>query len=231
MKPTLYSFWRSSAAFRVRIALNLKGIDYDIIPVHLRKGGGEQLKEPYQSLNPNGLVPLLIDDSVALHQSSAIIEYLEEKYPKPALLPTKLEDRAWVRALAQDIAADIHPINNLRVLRYLVGHLGISEENRSIWYNYWVKKGLISLETRLSKDPRVGQFCYGDQPGIADSFLVPQVFNAYDAKIPFGDFPTVHRIVENCMTLPAFINASWEKQIDAEGANPRATLGSSTTAK
>ena len=150
MKLTLYSFWRSSAAFRVRIALNLKGIDYNIIPVHLRKGGGEQLQESYQSLNPNGLVPLLIDDGVALHQSSAIIEYLEEKYPKPALLPTRLGDRAWVRALAQDIAADIHPINNLRVLRYLVGHLGISEENRSIWYNHWVKKGLISLEQRLS---------------------------------------------------------------------------------
>jgi len=171
MKPTLYSFWRSSAAFRVRIALNLKGIEYEVIPVHLRKGGGEQLQESYQALNPNGLVPLYIDAGITLHQSSAIIEFLEEKYPKPALLPTKIEDRAWVRGLAQDIAADIHPINNLRVLRYLVGKLGISDEQRLTWYNHWVDKGLASLEKRLSKDPRVGQFCYGDQPTIADVFF------------------------------------------------------------
>ena len=178
MKPILYSFWRSSAAFRVRIALNLKGIDYDIIPVHLRKGGGEQHKEPYQALNPNGLVPLYIENGVPLHQSAAIIEYLEEKYPNPPLLPKNLEGRAWVRALTQDIAADIHPINNLRVLRYLVGTLGVSDENKTIWYNHWVKKGLASLEKRLSKDARVGQFCYGDTPSMADVFLVPQVFNA-----------------------------------------------------
>lgn len=221
MKPILYSFWRSSAAFRVRIALNLKGIDYDIIPVHLRKGGGEQLKEPYQALNPNGLVPLYIENGVPLHQSAAIIEYLEEKYPNPPLLPKNLEDRAWIRALTQDIAADIHPINNLRVLRYLVGTLGVSDENKTIWYNHWVKKGLASLEKRLAKDARVGQFCYGDTPSMADVFLVPQVFNAYDAKIDFSVYPTVHRIVTQCMTLPAFINASWEKQLDAEGSNPQ----------
>lgn len=220
MKPTLYSFWRSSAAFRVRIALNLKGIEYEVIPVHLRKGGGEQLQQSYQALNPNGLVPLYIDAGITLHQSSAIIEFLEEKYPKPALLPTKIEDRAWVRGLAQDIAADIHPINNLRVLRYLVGKLGISDEQRLTWYNHWVDKGLASLEKRLSKDPRVGQFCYGDQPTIADVFLIPQVFNAFDAKISFSGYPTLHRITQNCMQLPAFINASWEHQVDAEGKNP-----------
>jgi maleylacetoacetate isomerase/maleylpyruvate isomerase len=221
MKPTLYSFWRSSAAFRVRIALNLKGIDYDIIPVHLRKGGGEQLKESYQALNPNGLVPLYIEDDVPLHQSTAIIEYLEEKYPNPPLLPKNLQDRAWVRALAQDIAADIHPINNLRVLRYLVGTLGVNDENKTIWYAHWVKKGLTSLEKRLASDARVGLFCYGDLPTMADVFLVPQVFNAYDTKIDFSVYPTVHRIVTHCMTLPTFINASWEKQVDAEGENPK----------
>jgi maleylacetoacetate isomerase/maleylpyruvate isomerase len=221
MKPTLYSFWRSSAAFRVRIALNLKGIDYDIIPVHLRKGGGEQLKESYQALNPNGLVPLYVEDDVPLHQSTAIIEYLEEKYPNPPLLPKNLQDRAWVRALAQDIAADIHPINNLRVLRYLVGTLGVNDENKTIWYAHWVKKGLTSLEKRLASDARVGLFCYGDLPTMADVFLVPQVFNAYDTKIDFSVYPTVHRIVTHCMTLPTFINASWEKQVDAEGENPK----------
>ena len=221
MKPTLYSFWRSSAAFRVRIALNLKGINYDIIPVHLRKGGGEQLKESYQALNPNGLVPLYIEDDVPLHQSTAIIEYLEEKYPNPPLLPKNLQDRAWVRALAQDIAADIHPINNLRVLRYLVGTLGVNDENKTIWYAHWVKKGLTSLEKRLASDARVGLFCYGDLPTMADVFLVPQVFNAYDTKIDFSVYPTVHRIVTHCMTLPTFINASWEKQVDAEGENPK----------
>jgi maleylacetoacetate isomerase/maleylpyruvate isomerase len=221
MKPALYSFWRSSAAFRVRIALNLKGIDYDIIPVHLRKGGGEQLKESYQALNPNGLVPLYMEDDVPLHQSTAIIEYLEEKYPNPPLLPKNLQDRAWVRALAQDIAADIHPINNLRVLRYLVGTLGVNDENKTIWYAHWVKKGLTSLEKRLASDARVGLFCYGDLPTMADVFLVPQVFNAYDTKIDFSVYPTVHRIVTHCMTLPTFINASWEKQVDAEGENPK----------
>ena len=220
MKPTLYSFWRSSAAFRVRIALNLKGIEYKVIPVHLRKGGGEQLQESYQALNPNGLVPLYIDAGVTLHQSAAIIEFLEEKYPKPALLPTKIKDRAWVRGLAQDIAADIHPLNNLRVLRYLVGKFGISDEARITWYNHWLEKGLASLEKRLSNDARVGQFCYGDQPGMADTFLVPQVFNAYDAKINFSSYPTLNRITQNCMQLPVFVNASWEHQVDAEGKNP-----------
>ena len=220
MKPTLYSFWRSSAAFRVRIALNLKGIDYEVIPVHLRKGGGEQLKESYQSLNPNGLVPLYIDAGVTLHQSAAIIEFLEEKYPNPALLPKNIEDRAWVRGLAQDIAADIHPLNNLRVLRYLVGKLGVSDEARAGWYNHWLEKGLNALEKRLSNDPRVGQFCYGNQPGMADAFLVPQIFNAYDAKINFASYPTLSRITHNCMQLSAFVNASWEHQIDAEGKNP-----------
>jgi maleylacetoacetate isomerase/maleylpyruvate isomerase len=231
MKPTLYSFWRSSAAFRVRIVLNLKGIEYDTVPVHLRKGGGEQLKEPYQSLNPNGLVPLYVDHGVALHQSSAIIEYLEEKYPTPTLLPTNLEDRAWVRALAQDIAADIHPLNNLRVLRYLAGHLGIGDEKRVAWYAHWIKQGLTNLEKRLAQDLRVGQFCYGDQPGIADAFLVPQVFNAYDAKLDFTHYPTLQRIVSHCMQLPTFIHASWEHQVDAEGANPQVSWGSSTTPK
>jgi maleylacetoacetate isomerase/maleylpyruvate isomerase len=187
----------------------------------LRKGGGEQLKEPYQALNPNGLVPLYIESDVPLHQSTAIIEYLEEKYLSPPLLPNSPEDRAWVRALTHDIAADIHPINNLRVLRYLVSTLGVSDENKTIWYNHWVKKGLTSLEKRLASDQRVGQFCYGNTPSMADVFLVPQVFNAYDSKIDFSEYPTIHRIVTHCMTLPAFINASWEKQVDAEGENPK----------
>lgn len=220
MKPILYSFWRSSAAFRVRIALNLKGVEYDVIPIHLRKGGGEQLKEPYQSLNPNGLVPLYLEQNVVLHQSAAIIEFLEEKYPSPPLLPKNLSDRAWIRALTQDIAADIHPLNNLRVLRYLVSKLAISDENRVQWYNHWVEKGLASLEKRLANDPRVGQYCYGNEPSMADVFLVPQVFNAYDANINFKHYPTLHRITTHCMELAAFRKASWEYQIDSEGKNP-----------
>jgi maleylacetoacetate isomerase/maleylpyruvate isomerase len=165
-------------------------------------------------------VPLYIESDVPLHQSTAIIEYLEEKYLSPPLLPNSPEDRAWVRALAQDIAADIHPINNLRVLRYLVGTLGVNDENKTIWYNHWVKKGLASLEKRLASDARVGLFCYGDLPTMADVFLVPQVFNAYDSKIDFSVYPTVHRIVTHCLTIPAFMNASWEKQVDAECMNP-----------
>lgn len=220
MKPKLYSFWRSSAAFRVRIALNLKGIDYDILPVHLNKNGGDQLSEAYANKNPNRLVPLLEDGQNSLHQSIAIIEYLEEIHTEPALLPKLAIDRAWVRALALDIASDIHPIDNLRVLRYLVKQLGISTQAKEDWYRHWISVGLRSLEKRLCNDKRVGRFAYGDHPGLVDICLVPQLFNALSAKMNMDEYPTLMRIFEECMQLPAFINASWEKQIDAEGVNP-----------
>jgi maleylacetoacetate isomerase/maleylpyruvate isomerase len=220
MKPKLYSYWRSSAAFRVRIALNLKGMDYDIIPVHLTKNGGEQLSENYENKNPNRLVPLFEDGKNSIHQSLAIIEYLDEIQAEPALLPSSPIDRAWVRSLAMDIAIDIHPISNLRVLRYLIKQAGAGSEVKDAWYQHWVKIGLDSMEKQLSGDPRVGQFAFGDQPGLIDACLVPQIFNALSSKMDISTYPTLMKIFHECMKLPAFVEASWEKQIDAEGPNP-----------
>ncbi|MBU3592666.1 maleylacetoacetate isomerase [Polynucleobacter sp. 71A-WALBACH] len=220
MKTQLYSFWRSSAAFRVRIALNLKGLDYEVIPVHLVKNGGEQVSPDYANKNPNRLVPLYTDGSHTIHQSLAIIEYLNEIQANPPLLPQTAIDRAWVRAVAMDIAMDIHPLNNLRVLRYLIKTLGVSSDAKDTWSQHWMTLGLESLEKRLSTDARVGRFSYGDQAGLIDICLVPQVFNALSAKIDTKAYPTLMKIFYECMKLPAFIDASWEKQIDAEGLNP-----------
>lgn len=220
MTYKLYSFWRSSAAFRVRIALNLKDMNYDIIPVHLSRHGGDHLGEEYSKKNPNRLIPLLEDGEKSIHQSLAIIEYLEEIQAEPALLPKTAIDRAWVRSLAMDIASEIHPINNLRVLRYLIKKLGISAESKDEWYVHWIKVGLESVEKQLSLDSRVGRFSYGDQPGLIDVCLVPQLFNALSAKVDMKPYPTLMRIFHECMTLPTFIDASWEKQMDAEGLNP-----------
>lgn len=220
MKLTLSSYWRSSAAFRVRIALNLKGMDHEVIPVHLLKNGGEQMRDAYGEKNPNHLVPLLEDGDIHIHQSLAIIEYLEEIQADPPLLPKSALDRAWVRSLAMDIACDIHPINNLRVLRYLTKQLGVSNEAKDIWYQHWIQLGLASLEKQLSKDQRVGPYACGDQPGLVDICLVPQLFNALSAKMDVSPYPTLIRIFHECMKLPAFLDASWEKQIDAEGLNP-----------
>jgi maleylpyruvate isomerase len=219
MKLKLSSYWRSSAAFRVRIALNLKGMDYEVIPVNLLKNGGDQMSDAYGEKNPNRLVPLLEDGNHHIHQSLAIIEYLDEIQTKPPLLPTSALDRAWVRALAMDIACDIHPMNNVRVLRYLK-KLDINNEGRDIWYQHWVQLGLASLEKQLSNDQRVGRFAYGDAPGLVDICLVPQLFNALSSKMDVSPYPTLMRIFHECMQLPAFIAASWEKQIDAEGSNP-----------
>jgi maleylacetoacetate isomerase/maleylpyruvate isomerase len=178
------------------------------------------LQPEYSEKNPNRLIPLYEEGDVRIHQSLAIIEYLDETYPEPALLPSNPVDRAWVRALALDSAADIHPINNLRVLRYLVRTLEVSEESRSTWYRHWVATGLAGLEAQISRDSRSGRFCYGDQVTLADICLVPQLFNALDAKMDVALYPRLMAIFQECMTLPAFIDASWEKQIDAEGSNP-----------
>jgi maleylacetoacetate isomerase/maleylpyruvate isomerase len=220
MKTQLYSFWRSSAAFRVRIALNLKGLDYEVIPVHLVRQGGRQLSAEYAKQNPNRLVPLYTDGTHTIHQSLAIIEYLNEIQVSPPLLPETPIDRAWVRAVAMDIAIDIHPLSNLRVLRYLLKSLGISMEAKDTWYQHWMSVGLDSIETQLSTDFRVGRFAYGDQPGLIDICLIPQIFNALSSKMDMTVYPTLMRIYRECMQLPAFIDASWEKQVDAEGSNP-----------
>lgn len=220
MKTQLYSFWRSSAAFRVRIALNLKGLDYEVIPIHIVQSGGAQTAGEYAIKNPNRLVPLYIDGSHTIHQSLAIIEYLEEIQSNPPLLPQTAIDRAWVRSVAMDIAMEIHPLNNLRVLRYLMKTLGVSSVAKDAWSHHWMVLGLESLEKQLSVDTRVGRFACGDQPGLIDICLVPQIFNALSAKTNMKPYPTLMKIFNECMALPAFIDASWEKQIDAEGPNP-----------
>lgn len=220
-KPKLYSFWRSSAAFRVRIALNLKGVPYEIIPIHLTKNGGAQFNPDYSEKNPTHLVPLFEDNEISIHQSLAIIEYLEETHPTPPLLPASPQDRAWVRSLAMDIACDIHPINNVRVLKYLLKDLGCDKETKEIWYQHWIRLGLESLEKQLRSDPRLGRFAYGDQPGLVEVCLVPQLFNALSSEMDLSPYPTLLKILHECLMLPAFIEASWEKQIDAEGLNPR----------
>ena len=212
----LYTYFRSSAAYRVRIALNLKNLGYEAIPVHLVKEGGQHLKAEYRRINPAGAVPALVDRDLSLSQSLAIIEYLDEAYPYPPLLPGDLVARARVRAIALDIACEIHPINNLRVLKYLTGQLGLSEEQKNAWYRHWVEVGLASVEARLVDHALTGRFCHGDQPTIADCCLVPQVFNARRFGCDLGHVPTVLRIDAECRTLPAFQAAAPENQPDAE---------------
>jgi maleylacetoacetate isomerase len=220
----LYSYFRSSASYRVRIALNLKGLPYQVVPVHLIRHGGEQLLPAYRKLNPDGLVPTLIDDTPdnppaqqqALTQSLAIIEYLEEVYPAPAILPKDALDRAYVRGIALAIACDIHPLNNLRVLRYLKRNLGVSEDDRNAWYRHWCEQGLAAVEQLLVRAARCGTYCYGDMPGLADCCLIPQIDNAQRSNCDLSGMPTLLRIRDACMKLDAFIDAAPERQLDAE---------------
>ncbi|MFC3108170.1 maleylacetoacetate isomerase [Undibacterium arcticum] len=212
----LYTYFRSSASYRVRIALNLKGLSYESVPVHLLKHGGEQLSPDYRKLNPEALVPALVDDGMVLTQSMAIIEYLEETHPAPPLLPATPIDRAYVRAIAQAIACDIHPINNLRVLRYLVRELKVSEDDKNAWYRHWCQLGLAAIEATLARDPRVGKFCFGDTPMLADCLLVPQLFNAQRLNCDLSQMPTIMRINAACLQLDAFLNAAPDQQPDAE---------------
>lgn len=212
----LYSYFRSSAAYRVRIALNLKGLDAEIIPVHLLKDGGQQRKPDYLALNPSALVPTLVDGDFALGQSMAILEYLEETHPQPALLPTEPKARARVRAMAQVIASDIHPLNNLRVLQYMKHSLGIDDAGRDEWYRHWVDLGLTALETMLASSPDTGRFCHGDSPTFADVLLVPQVANARRLDCDLSAMPNIVRIDAECMALDAFAKAAPANQQDAE---------------
>ncbi len=212
----LHSYFRSSASYRVRIALNLKGLPYELVPVHLLKDGGEQHTESFRALNPDALVPILENEGVALTQSLAIIEYLEETYPTPALLATNAIDRAWQRSVALMIACDIHPINNLRILQYLTNDLHVSEEDKNKWYRHWCEQGLAAIERMLVNDVRVGRYCYGDSPSLADCFLIPQIANAKRLQCNLTDMPTLLRINDACLQLEAFIHASPAQQPDAE---------------
>ena len=211
----LYSYWRSSAAYRVRIALNLKGLPFETMPVHLLQDGGQQHTPEFNDLNPQELVPVLLHGSRILRQSMAIIEYLDETHPNPPLLPADPLGRARVRALAQTVACEIHPVNNLRILKYLGGTLKVTDEQRDAWYNHWVLEGLRSYERRLQDlaaqraaaglQPSV--YSYGDTPTLADCCLVPQIFNGQRFNTPLDGLPRTMAAFDACMALPAFQQA------------------------
>lgn len=205
----LFGYFRSSAAYRVRIALNLKGLDYDPTSLNLRDG--EQRSEAYLKINPQGLVPYLVDGDIRISQSMAMLEYLDEAYPDVALLPKNMASRAYVRALANIIACDVHPLNNLRVLNYISQEFGASAEQKNDWYCHWVSEAFCAFEALLEE----GEFCHGNTPGLADVCLVPQVYNARRFKCALDDFPRIIQIVENCNKLPAFMDALPENQPDA----------------
>ena len=211
----LYDYFRSSAAYRVRIALNLKGVAPERASVHLRRGA--QRAEDYLTMNPQGLVPALVTDSGdVLTQSLAIIEWLEESYPQPPLLPRDAPGRARVRALSLAIACDIHPLNNLRVLNYLTGTLGVTDAQKDGWYRYWCDVGLEALETQLAREASTGPFCHGDTPTMADICLVPQLANARRLDLDLTPYPTLLAIETACAALPAFAAAAPHRQPDAE---------------
>jgi maleylacetoacetate isomerase len=207
----LYNYFRSSASYRVRIGLALKGLDYDYRAVHLPKN--EQTAESYAAVSASRLVPLLKDGDTVLTQSLAILEYLDETHPEPPLLPKDVLGRARVRALALDIACEIHPLNNLRVLRYLTQSLKVSEDDKNRWYRHWVESGLEVVERQLAAQPSA--FCHGDAPTVADCTLVPQIFNAQRFDCRLDHVPQVMRVFDACMKLPAFENTRPEACPDA----------------
>ena len=211
----LYSYFRSSAAFRVRIALNLKSVAADMRFVHLLKDGGQQHTDAYRAINPQAAVPTLITEGQSLGQSLAIIEYLDEIVPQPPLLPSAPLARARVRQIALLVACDIHPLNNLRVLKQLKS-MGIADEARLDWQRHWMTEGFTALEAMLARDPARGQFCHGDRPTLADICLAPQLFNARRVSLDLAPFPTLLRIEEAAYRLPAFVAARPENQPDAE---------------
>jgi maleylpyruvate isomerase len=209
----LYDYFRSSAAYRVRIALNLKGLQAERRFIHLRRG--DQRTADYLALNPQGFVPMLVVGDQRIIQSVAIVEYLDERHPQPPLLPPGPEDRAWVRSVALAIACDIHPLNNLRVLKYLSRTLEIDEPRRDQWYRHWVMEGFGALETQLAARA-TGPFCLGHHPTLADVCLVPQVANAHRLDVDMAPYPRIRAINDACLALPAFRDARPEAQPDTE---------------
>ena len=210
----LSTYFRSTAAYRVRIALQLKGLPHELVPVHLLKDGGEHKTAAYLEKNPGGLVPILETEDGIIAQSLAILEYLEEAYPEPSLLPGTTTDRAYIRSISQTIACDIHPLNNLRVLQYLSGDMGVDETAKNAWYQNWIAKGFTGIETNLARSNDTGLFCFGDSPSMADCCLVPQVYNAERFNCSMDNYPTIVRITKHCLSLSAFIEATPEKQPD-----------------
>lgn len=204
----LYDYWRSTAAYRVRIALHFKGLEFEQIPIDLRAGG--QLTEDYLAINPQGLVPYFEDGDLAISQSLAIIDYLEDVCPEPALLPADAKMRARVRAIAQIIACDIHPLNNLRILQYLERDLGCDQLKRMIWYHRWLADGFKAIEATIKES--AGEFCFGDEPTLADICLVPQVYNAKRYEVDLGPFPTIRTINDRCQDIESFAKAAPQHQ-------------------
>lgn len=212
----LYTYFHSSAAYRVRIALNLKGLQYHAVPVHLLRKGGEQLSAEFALLNPARLVPVLEDGGATITQSIAIIEYLEETHPQPPLLPAAAAARARVRSLALDIACDIHPLNNLRVRRYLSSVLGLGESPREEWIRHWIAVGFEAIERKLAADVQTGSFCHGESPTLADCCLVPQIFNGKRFDVDFGGLTRTMAAFDACMRLLAFQRAQPSNCPDSE---------------
>lgn len=214
----LYTYWRSSAAYRVRIALNLKGLAVEAIPIHLTRDGGHQYRPDYLAVSPQGLVPTLIDDAGhKITQSLAIMEYLDEAFPNThRLLPGNALERAWIRGFALAIACEIHPLNNTRVLAHLTGPMGLSEETKLKWYHTWIARGLAPLEVMAKASPKPGACLFGDRPTMADVCLVPQIANARRFNCDLSGYPTLVRIEETCKSLEAFDKAQPGKQPDAE---------------
>lgn len=211
----LYSYWRSSAAYRVRIGLNLKGLSYETIPVHLVRDGGQQHTDSYRQLNPQELVPVLKHGDRVMRQSLAILEYVDETWPTPPLLPAASRDRQRVRAVAHALACDIHPLNNLRVLQYFDRTWNVPQPEREEWVRHWVADGFAAIETMLNDHPATGAFCDGDTPSLADCCLIPQMYNARRFGVDLEPYPTLVRVEQACLALPEFDAARPKNQPDA----------------